>query len=52
MPASNNTYVAQWIINQYTATFDANGGTGGTSKTQDYDTALTVPTVSRTGYSL
>ena len=42
---------AQWVINQYTATFDANGGTGGTSKTQDYNTDLIAPTVSRTGYS-
>lgn len=41
---------AQWSVKQYTATFDANGGTGGTTKTQDYGTELTAPTVTRTGY--
>ena len=33
MPASNNTYTAQWRVNSYTAIFDDNGGTGGTTKT-------------------
>ena len=47
----NVTFRASWRVNQYTATFDANGGTGGTSKTQDYGTALTPPQVSKTGYS-
>lgn len=51
MPAENKTYTAQWTVNQYTATFNANGGTGGTTKTQDYGTALTAPTVTRTGYT-
>ena len=49
MPAANTTYTAQWTINHYTATFDANGGSGGTSKKQNYGTALTAPTVTRTG---
>ena len=48
---ANGTYVAQWTINQYTATFDSNGGTGGTSKTQNYGTSLSAPTVTRTGYT-
>ena len=53
MPASNDTYVAQWTINQYTATFVHNNGTGATTqKTQDYGTALTAPTLTRTGYTL
>ena len=43
-------YYAHWRINQYTATFDANGGTGGTSITQDYGTQLTAPDVSRDEY--
>lgn len=51
MPDHDVTYVAQWRINQYTVTFNANGGTGGTSSTQDYGTAITAPTVSRTGYT-
>ena len=52
VPASNVTYTAQWQVNQYTATFDANGGTGGIVKTQDYGTSLSAPTVTRTGYTL
>ena len=51
MPAANVTYTAQWQINQYTATFDANGGEGGKSVTQNYGTALSAPTVTRTGYA-
>ena len=31
MPAGNTTYTAQWTVNKYTVTFDANGGTGGKS---------------------
>ena len=52
VPASNMTYTAQWKVNQYTATFNANGGTGGTTKVQDYGTSLVAPTVTRTGYTL
>jgi len=51
MPAGNTTYTAQWKVNQYTVTFDANGGTGGTTKTQNYGTSLSAPTVTRTGYT-
>ena len=51
VPASNVTYTAQWQVNQYTVTFDANGGTGGTTKTQNYGTSLTAPTVTREGYT-
>lgn len=46
----NTPYYAQWTINQYTVTFDANGGTGGTSRKMDYGSAITAPVVSRTGY--
>ena len=51
VPASDVTYTAQWEINQYTVTFDANGGVGGTSGKQDYGTAIVVPTVTREGYT-
>ena len=47
MPAGNTTYTAQWKINQYTVTFNANGGTGGWSRKQDYGTAIVAPTVTR-----
>lgn len=44
---------AQWNIKQYTETFVHNDGTGAiTQKTQDYGSALTAPTLTRTGYRL
>ena len=51
VPASNVVYTAQWSVNQYMATFDANGGSGGKAVTQGYGTALSAPTVTRTGYT-
>ena len=51
VPASNATYTAQWSINQYTVTFDANGGDGGTSGKQDYGSTITAPTIAREGYT-
>ncbi len=50
--SANTTYYAQWAVNQYTVTFDANGGTGGMSKEMDYGAAITAPTVTRAGYTL
>lgn len=42
------TYYAIWDINSYTWTFDANGGTGDTTKTLNYNSRLTVlPTANR-----
>ena len=47
------TYYAHWQINQYTVTFDANGGSGGTTMNYDYNAALgTLPTATRPGYAL
>ena len=51
VPAMDATYIAQWQINQYTQTFDANGGEGGISITQDYGSRLSAPTVTRDGYT-
>ena len=42
---------AKWTTNQYTVTFNANGGTGGTSGRQNYGSAIAAPTVTRTGYT-
>ena len=47
----DHTLVAQWVPIQYTVTFDANGGAGGTSGNQDFDSAIVAPTVTRTGYT-
>ena len=57
------TLKAQWTVNQYTLTWDLQGGTvatagtgaaaaatGTPSSSQDYGTALTAPIVTKTGY--
>ena len=52
MPAENMTVKAQWEINQYTITFDTNGGSEITPITQDYETAITAPdNPTRKGYT-
>ena len=52
MPAENITVKAQWEINQYTITFDTNGGSEIASITQDYGTKITAPAdPTRKGYT-
>ena len=52
MPAENITVKAQWEINQYTISFDTNGGSEIDSITQDYGTAITAPAdPTRKGYT-
>ncbi len=43
MPAEDMTITASWTINQYTITFNTNGGTEIAAITQDYNTAVTAP---------
>ena len=51
MPAENMTCVAQWTINQYTITFDTNGGSVVDAITQDYSSTITAPAdPTREGY--
>ena len=50
-PASDVTYYAHWEVKQYTLTFNANGGEGGTSMTLDYNSTLVPPVVTRSGYT-
>ena len=52
MPAENITVTAQWEINQYTITFDTNGGSEIAPITQDYGTEITAPdNPTRKGYT-
>ena len=50
---ANAIYYAQWRINSYTVTFNANGGSVGTpSVTRNYGAAIgTLPTPTRTGHT-
>jgi len=52
MPAENITVKAQWEINQYTITFDTNGGSEIAPITQDYGTEINAPDKpTRKGYT-
>ena len=52
MPASDIELVAQWKANEYTVTFDPNGGTAVTEQTVAYGGKATQPTApTRTGYT-
>ena len=52
MPAENITVKAQWEINQYTITFDTNGGSEIAPITQNYGTKITAPAdPTRKGYT-
>ena len=52
MPAENMTVKAQWEINQYTITFDTNGGSEIAPITQDYGTQIAAPAnPTRKGYT-
>lgn len=39
----DRTFLAQWTVNQYTITFDTDGGTAIAPITQDYGTPITAP---------
>ena len=52
MPAGDMTIKAQWRINQYTITFDTDGGSEIAPITQDYGTQITAPAdPTREGYT-
>ena len=49
---SNITMYAVWKINTYTVSYNANGGSvGTTSQTYNYGSGLSAPTPTRTGYT-
>jgi len=48
---SNITLTAKWTINQYTVTFDSDGGSAVNPITQNYNTTITKPTApTKAGY--
>ena len=52
MPAENMIITANWKVNQYTITFDSNGGSEIAPITQNYGTAITAPAnPTREGYT-
>ncbi len=52
MPLNGAALKATWTINQYTITFDSNGGTSVAPITQDYGTNVTAPAdPTREGYT-
>lgn len=51
---ANATYTAQWKVNQYTVSWDANGGVLSgdyTSGSVDYGTTIEAPTATKVGYN-
>jgi uncharacterized repeat protein (TIGR02543 family) len=55
-PSANATLYAKWTANTYAITYNYNGATGGNGTTTSYfttgGTAITLPTPTKTGYSL
>ena len=52
MPAESMNFTAKWIANQYTLTFDSNGGSDVAAITQDYGTKIETPAApTKTGYT-
>ncbi len=52
MPAGGAALTAQWTVNQYTISFEENGGSTVADITQDYGTSVSAPTnPTRVGYT-
>lgn len=51
MPASDFNVYAKFVINQYTITFDAQGGSACDPITQDYNSTVILPTTEQEGYT-
>ena len=52
MPAENITLYANWTANSYNVTFHYNNGTDDTTELIAFNTSITEPEVSRSGYTL
>lgn len=51
MPAGNQTYTATWTANDYTITFDVDGGSSIESLTQAYGSELVLPVPTKDGFN-
>jgi len=52
MPAEDITLNGKWTINEYTISFDSNGGSSVSQMIEDYGTVISAPTApTKTGYS-
>ncbi len=52
MPAQNITLFAKWTVNQYTITFESNGGSAVSSITDNYNSTVSQPSdPTRAGYT-
>ncbi len=52
MPAQNTTLYAKWTVNNYTITFEENGGSAVADITQAFGSAVAAPTApTKTGYT-
>lgn len=51
MPAEGITLTAVYTINQYTITFEENGGVEIANLTQDFDTVITAPAITFVGHT-
>ena len=51
MPAENQEFAALWVANNYTITFNTNGGDTIAPLTQAYGTSLSLPVPTKTGYN-
>ena len=49
--SNDHSLYAHWTINQYTITFEANGGSDCLSIKQDYNTEITLPIPTKTEYT-
>jgi len=52
MPATNVTVYAKWNINSYTISFDSNDGVSINPVTSIYNSEITLPSTTKTGYHL